>query len=226
MNNLRKYIESIKEFNFDEFESSGDTQDSSKISEKFIEDITNEFFGDSILVKAGSQQYPDFILISKEVFNNDIPSEIRDQYEAKVKKGTSPLNLIKKWSTETDNLSKIIFIEVKSGKGRLYQCNDSFPNPLHPFIYIMFDRKEKKVYISTSEAMANKEFEKSGFDIKAKYIEDKEQVGLWRGQKKEEWLSIGVNSTPRMTYSIQTKYAHADVTEEELEDIFSKAKFK
>ncbi|NQX83525.1 MAG: hypothetical protein HRS50_02340, partial [Mycoplasmataceae bacterium] len=190
-----------------------------------IEKITIDFFIESTLIKASSQQYPDFILISKEVFEKILPNDIKNKYFQKIKNKTSPLNLIYKWAKETKNLSLLVFIEIKSGKGRIYQCNDSFPNPLHPFLYIMFDRKEKEVFISTSVAMANQEFEKSGFDIKNKYKEDKKQISLWRGDKKNEWLKVGVNSTPRMTYSIKTEYAHAKVTDKEIEEIFLKAKF-
>ena len=225
MKKLNDYINKILQFDFNEFNVSEKTQDSSKISENFIEKITIDFFIESTLIKASSQQYPDFILISKEVFEKILPNDIKNKYFQKIKNKTSPLNLIYKWAKETKNLSLLVFIEIKSGKGRIYQCNDSFPNPLHPFLYIMFDRKEKEVFISTSVAMANQEFEKSGFDIKNKYKEDKKQISLWRGDKKNEWLKVGVNSTPRMTYSIKTEYAHAKVTDKEIEEIFLKAKF-
>ncbi len=222
---LEEYIKSIKNFKFENIVlEKNETQYSAKVTEKFIEEKTRDFFKDSKLIKAGSQQYPDFILISDEVYEKLIPKDIKDFIISQEKQKKSPLKKIKDWAEETNNCDNIIFIEVKSCKGNQYQCNDSFPTPLYNYVYFMFDRKNEKVVISTSLLMAEREREKSGFDIIKKYEEDKEQIKIWRNEKKEEWRKLGVTSTPRMTYSIKTSYAHAPIECSSLEKIFSKAK--
>lgn len=230
MENLKKYIEEIKSFDFNHFENemikSKKTQLAAELTENFIEKQTLKHFPDSIVLKAGSQQYPDFIIISKEIFEKEFPEELKSTILKKVSKGISATNDVIRWSEKNNKKSLILFVEVKSGKNNLYQCNDSFPNPLHDYVYFMFDRKNKEVHISTSAKMAETEMLIGNIDIYEKYKEDKNQVRELRTTKKEEWKLVGVHSTPRMTYSIKSSYAHASISIEELNQIFKKANFK
>lgn len=220
-NKLRKYLEnyllSIKEdFDFEGLKLIGEgTQKAADYTEDYWRLTTLNHLKDDdlLIVKAGSQQYPDFLMINTKHILSSKDSDFINEYNMRVKKGKSLHNFLKEKAEQSEELKKhLVKVEIKSSKANTYQCNDSLPNPSENTIYVFFSQKEAKVYINTSKQMAKAQGESEYKFLVEKYNSDMEQKKEWRTIKKAEWANFGINSTPRMTYTINNNYAHVDQT--------------
>lgn len=227
--NKNKFIESLvnlkEAFNFDLINKPNThTQDRADITEgyikKWIEDLISDNYDDYYLIQAGSQEPLDFILINKNSIDN-WSEEWKNKFNLKYSVDQKVNRLIRSNYDDLNQFEKesILKMEVKAGKGNYY-CNDTFPDPINPTVFFIFDWKNNELLVSTSVEMAKQQGREKQEYILKKYLEDKKQVSEWRTSKKEQWKELGVGSTPRMTYTINSTYAHTKQNDETYEQIF------
>ncbi len=211
-------------FNFETINKKGlKTQERSKITEGYIEEWLKSILDISevLIIKAGSQEPYDYILIKKANIENWSPQWKRE-FKEKFDKDGKVHNLIKnRFELLTDiEKEQILRIEVKAGKGK-YIGNDTLPSPVEQIVYFFFDWLSNEIVISPSIEMAKKYGEDKFKYIKEKYYNDLEEIKSLRSSKKEQWKGIGIYSAPRMNYSFDSLYAYVSQDDEMYSKIFN-----
>lgn len=134
---LIKLLENFKSWDI----GGSKTQRTSTISEDFVEKQISKVYPEAAIYKLGSQQHPDFMVVSKHAANS-IENFRKTLHKPKVTK-----TLLEMWENSDFNTEKlrIARIEVKTGK-TVYTLNDTFPEPSREFgeIYVLFSIGEKR----------------------------------------------------------------------------------
>lgn len=219
MERAKKLIVSLKSFSKWEIGGSS-TQLSASESEKFSEECIKKSYPNSKIYKMGSQQHPDFMIVPKEC------EESIEEFRKSLRANKITLGVLKKWEASKSNKGKIRIarFEVKTGAS-IYTLNDTFPNPSkeHDEIYVLFSIGEKKVYVTTSFAMASNC--KTNPSVEKRFEESKKAVSDFGAKLKSIWNGIGISTAARPTYRMDRTYAHHEASAERVSEIFKEAGF-
>lgn len=212
----RVLIEKIKSFH--DWESGGGpkTQRTAEITEDFIKSTFENTFENILVVKLGSQQHPDFAMISgrfRKEFQN---------YDGKITK-----KLLERWEEKG---GKVLWVEIKTTEHKVYILNDTFPPAEREELYIFFDIKNEKVHIATTGSIYEIILNKRGIDLKSMYEKSKRTLSQFRRKLQKCWGKSGVQTTARPTYRLPTDIAHVDDLDEEtvfkrVKDLLTATKF-
>lgn len=211
---LIKLLENFKSWDI----GGSKTQRTSTISEDFVEKQISKVYPEAAIYKLGSQQHPDFMVVSKHAANS-IENFRKTLHKPKVTK-----TLLEMWENSDFNTEKlrIARIEVKTGK-TVYTLNDTFPEPSREFgeIYVLFSIGEKKVYVTTSDTMAREC--RCNPPVEIRFRLSKKAVENFQKKLSKIWVDTGVSTAARPTYRINKDYAHRKATPERIAEIFAKA---
>ncbi len=202
----------LRDFNFNHKNKNSQTQKSGEITEGYTEKVISEIYDNSaIIFKCGSQQHPDFLLLSKKTYNL-FSDDIKQKIAKKIKEKVSPKALIYTWAIKTNNQNLIVKIECKSSKkGKVYVLNDSFPHPMddgHNTIYVMFDFNLKQTYINTSNELAKIHSYENQINIIESYKETRKILDDAQKELNKLWPKGKVSTKIRPTYSMKDTYCH------------------
>lgn len=215
--NFVAFIESFKEWDI----GGSKTQSTSSIAEDFIEKAIMKIYPDSIAIKLGSQQHPDFIVAPK-----DVASSLEFKARSMGKRKTTR-KVIEDWEKSALNKGnlRLARVEVKTGEN-VYTLNDTFPEPSKSIdeIYILFSIGEKKIFVTTSATLA--EACRRHPPIKERLLASKETVSEFQSRLKKIWEGTGISTAARPTYRMNKEYAHVKAKAESIKEIFEKAGFK
>ena len=220
MEESQKLISLLKKF--DRWDIGGSkTQITATETEDFVADCFLQIFGDSIkILKMGSQQHPDFMIIPSFAFNSI------EEYNKNIsKKSKITLGVLKNWEDSNYNKKKIriLRVEVKTGAS-VYTLNDTFPKPFEELdeIYILFSLGEKKVYVTTSYTMAKAH--KTTPPIPERYEESRNVVKNFNETLKDIWKETGISTAARPTYRMNQNYSHIEADNKRISKLLNEAK--
>lgn len=218
---ILNFISEIKQYNHWNIGSSK-TQSHGSLMENFVEEKLNENFKDIVIIKMGSQQHPDFIILPSFIYEDIKKLNLIEINKSKNKNLSK--KMIEDWENSDlneDNL-RFVRVEVKTKTKGKYILNDTFPEPdeSRDEIYILIDLKNKKSFVNTSYNMANK----NKLDIKNKFLTSKNLLNHFKFNIQKIWIGTGITTAGRPTYSMDESYANFNAEAKLIVNIFKKGK--